>query len=674
MWGQSMLATAPEIPESFASMGVIPPEERKAPAMHTRSSSQRKGSAVNSVSTVYRNTRSATSGSHHHYHKLGYDSSTRHHRSVSAREGKRKFPEKEREHKHHPSSEVKSIPKIDVVSQDSNLRSVIADIGIKQSSSSGGLSSAQTNFSCSSLLSSMAIESQRNQAAATLAASSASSSSQLPMMLQNSSIGKEAVPLKRPSECKAEVQEKRLCWNDDAVVSLNSQQESSRPASTQSSTSLLTAVSYANTSRLQTPPSTMVHTQDTKTKLLSNIKSPVNVVKQGHHTRTLAQIKAQTQARVQAHGQTRTLAQIKAQTTAKLLARSAAQAAQAEAHTQGKISGHVPTILGRPRAQQWNTLKTISALSSSGTSSSNVIQASPKQTSKQQVQNHVVQVSNQQQMVQTIQPFFIKTQPGSGGVSVVYVTQPNVVTLVPASAAAIQQMNRKSPGPAKAVLAPQMSSSQKVIVESVHQSTDLPVSNAANIPQRPKSIHSILNSRKLSTESQNNSALSNKVKSDNGTNSSLPNGTCQETPNPIEPVKTQSTSKIQSMQLNYSVAPRVNIDGPVLIENKISSSTHQPMPSMVLGAHAVPMDSIKLVSKSNTHIQQDPFSCRPTQGVVLQRVDMPTNGRENADSLDASPGKCSCRLGAMVICKGCGAFCHDDCVSPTSLCMACVVR
>lgn len=33
---------------------------------------------------------------------------------------------------------------------------------------------------------------------------------------------------------------------------------------------------------------------------------------------------------------------------------------------------------------------------------------------------------------------------------------------------------------------------------------------------------------------------------------------------------------------------------------------------------------------------------------------------------------CSCRLKAMEICRKCGAFCHDDCITAAQLCNACV--
>nr|CAD7397832.1 unnamed protein product [Timema cristinae] len=39
---------------------------------------------------------------------------------------------------------------------------------------------------------------------------------------------------------------------------------------------------------------------------------------------------------------------------------------------------------------------------------------------------------------------------------------------------------------------------------------------------------------------------------------------------------------------------------------------------------------------------------------------------------EASP--CACNLNAMIMCKKCGAFCHDDCISPARLCYTCLIR
>ncbi|XP_068194347.1 putative Polycomb group protein ASXL2 isoform X2 [Antennarius striatus] len=44
-----------------------------------------------------------------------------------------------------------------------------------------------------------------------------------------------------------------------------------------------------------------------------------------------------------------------------------------------------------------------------------------------------------------------------------------------------------------------------------------------------------------------------------------------------------------------------------------------------------------------------------------------------ASSMDDVQSKCYCRLRAMIMCKGCGAFCHDDCIGPSKLCVSCLV-
>ncbi|NWX52755.1 ASX protein, partial [Steatornis caripensis] len=45
----------------------------------------------------------------------------------------------------------------------------------------------------------------------------------------------------------------------------------------------------------------------------------------------------------------------------------------------------------------------------------------------------------------------------------------------------------------------------------------------------------------------------------------------------------------------------------------------------------------------------------------------------DSSSVDEIAFKCSCSLKAMIMCKGCGAFCHDDCIGPSKLCVLCLV-
>lgn len=40
----------------------------------------------------------------------------------------------------------------------------------------------------------------------------------------------------------------------------------------------------------------------------------------------------------------------------------------------------------------------------------------------------------------------------------------------------------------------------------------------------------------------------------------------------------------------------------------------------------------------------------------------------------ANQPNCVCNLKAMIACKKCGAFCHDDCIGPLRLCVTCLIR
>lgn len=52
---------------------------------------------------------------------------------------------------------------------------------------------------------------------------------------------------------------------------------------------------------------------------------------------------------------------------------------------------------------------------------------------------------------------------------------------------------------------------------------------------------------------------------------------------------------------------------------------------------------------------------------------LPVQAFTEENSLEDPPTKCYCRLKAMIMCKGCGAFCHDDCIGPSKLCVSCLV-
>ncbi|KAK6488552.1 putative Polycomb group protein ASXL2 isoform X2 [Huso huso] len=51
----------------------------------------------------------------------------------------------------------------------------------------------------------------------------------------------------------------------------------------------------------------------------------------------------------------------------------------------------------------------------------------------------------------------------------------------------------------------------------------------------------------------------------------------------------------------------------------------------------------------------------------------PMQAFTEGSGIEDSPSNCYCRLKAMIMCKGCGAFCHDDCIGPSKLCVSCLV-
>lgn len=49
-------------------------------------------------------------------------------------------------------------------------------------------------------------------------------------------------------------------------------------------------------------------------------------------------------------------------------------------------------------------------------------------------------------------------------------------------------------------------------------------------------------------------------------------------------------------------------------------------------------------------------------------------GEEVGQLILDSGGNCVCDLRAMIMCRKCGAFCHDDCIGPSDLCLTCLIR
>ncbi|XP_073529899.1 putative Polycomb group protein ASXL2 [Phyllobates terribilis] len=92
--------------------------------------------------------------------------------------------------------------------------------------------------------------------------------------------------------------------------------------------------------------------------------------------------------------------------------------------------------------------------------------------------------------------------------------------------------------------------------------------------------------------------------------------------------------------------------------------------SITTGGNFSPANTDNVVSFSVT-VTTIPSGQSVSSGGCEQPISVQTYTDDG--SMEMSPPKCYCRLKAMIMCKGCGAFCHDDCIGPSKLCVSCLV-
>ncbi|RZF44280.1 hypothetical protein LSTR_LSTR006830 [Laodelphax striatellus] len=148
---------------------------------------------------------------------------------------------------------------------------------------------------------------------------------------------------------------------------------------------------------------------------------------------------------------------------------------------------------------------------------------------------------------------------------------------------------------------------------------------------------------------------------------------------------------------------------PVLVKHVFTSSQGIPVTMAVLPPHApnaeLGENQYILVRRSNSAPPANPEAAvagggvggavttvargaaggrgRPASvGLQQPRDPSPTPGGCYPHTIGGGGGgsgggggdSCACSLKAMVVCKKCGAFCHDDCISPSRLCVTCLIR
>ena len=598
---------------------------------------------------------------------------------------------------------------------------------------SSRVQSPASEFSCSSLLSSMAAESQRVQQGG-----SPKSSSKLAEMLQRPSQILSDGKRRSQGASTPTVPDKRIRLETNVPASPTQTPQPPQPAQSPQppqlpqpaqSPVLVTPVSV-------TPPSPK--TPVVKVRTLPQTRTPIAPAK--GHTRTLAQIKAQTQARVHARGQTRTLAQIKAQTSARMHARSQAQAA---AQMHGRSGGHrVPNILGR-RGGTWLNLKSIvpsnaSAVSSNAqtvqvsttpvviTSATPVVATSPSLAPKQVVS---LAVTSNQPVMQTVQPIIIKTQPGlSGGLSVVLVSQPEVGIIGPQTVTTQRmrpqtgvslltgRITSTNPEVPRSTTSPVISQpqivlqGQPVVAATVSQSSTgsggCDVKQAEGSSEGQKAALPKVSPQTQSTppsEAQSHPYPVQPSNSDTPVSVTSPNALVNSNSSKVTLVSTNAINKLAQAQLGNVVTvapvgiPNLPVTKTIVLSNGTLPTVANVIPvvnNMHLSHQNGPITSVTPIQAKavaapvnpavavvpnpvlmpNNNLTNQAAMCTCHLSSQLNNQSMNTLLPDNGDNMETMASKCTCRLKAMVICKGCGAFCHGDCVGPSSLCVACLIR
>lgn len=61
-------------------------------------------------------------------------------------------------------------------------------------------------------------------------------------------------------------------------------------------------------------------------------------------------------------------------------------------------------------------------------------------------------------------------------------------------------------------------------------------------------------------------------------------------------------------------------------------------------------------------------------GIIYADISLDPTLQNYSITGENTPPNCACSLNAMVVCQQCGAFCHDDCMGSTKLCISCIIR
>ncbi|KAK3871135.1 hypothetical protein Pcinc_023697 [Petrolisthes cinctipes] len=143
----------------------------------------------------------------------------------------------------------------------------------------------------------------------------------------------------------------------------------------------------------------------------------------------------------------------------------------------------------------------------------------------------------------------------------------------------------------------------------------------------------------------------------------------------IRPQYHQSPAQQQAPPQYTNMPMRPNMH---MVNNMQQQQQQQHMSNMQPGnsmnTMQQPMNNMNMQTMNNMHgVPQGgcmngmtPIMAAPmTQGLHM----MVPHGKN-----EANDDGCPCNMKAMIMCMKCGAFCHHDCIAPTRLCVACLIR
>lgn len=113
---------------------------------------------------------------------------------------------------------------------------------------------------------------------------------------------------------------------------------------------------------------------------------------------------------------------------------------------------------------------------------------------------------------------------------------------------------------------------------------------------------------------------------------------------------------------------------------------HTPAVTMVAPLPIVSTGSIFPSVNGTTTVVTAPVQSSNMHGTTGRSPHALVNGVNSETASEGNSGgtippsdisgnnNCACNLKAMVMCRKCGAFCHDDCIGPSRLCVTCLIR